>query len=260
MVEQRVRDCGIDWLKAFAIVLVVVGHAIQYSLGRDFDSNIIFRGIYSFHMPLFIFVSGYLISPGKKVGFLWKQFKLLMIPFLVWMVLYAFYYRRLDLQIGHWSILPVYYLDIFKSPGRGGLWFLWALYLIDVVYFFLRQSRYFYSLSIVLVVLLHIGSSFYPVLGSCGLGSLMFYYPFFLLGCLMRQYQFADRIRSWGVVALIGVAVLLEMAWTRVGAVNAFGMSIPHEADSLYALAIRMLTPRSSSFVAVFVESAFQKK
>ena len=259
MVEQRVRDCGIDWLKAFAIVLVVVGHAIQYSLGRDFDSNIIFRGIYSFHMPLFIFVSGYLISPGKKVGFLWKQFKLLMIPFLVWMVLYAFYYRRLDLQIGHWSILPVYYLDIFKSPGRGGLWFLWALYLIDVVYFFLRQSRYFYSLSIVLVVLLHVGSSFYPVLGSCGLGSLMFYYPFFLLGCLMRQYQFADRIRSWGVVALIGVAVLLEMAWTRVGAVNAFGMSIPHEADSLYALAIRMLTPVPLLLLLFLLSRRFKK-
>ncbi len=243
MVEQRVRDYGIDWLKAFAIVLVLVGHAIQYSLGPDFDSNIVFRGIYSFHMPLFIFISGYLISPGKKVGFLWKQFKLLMIPFLVWMVLYSFYYRRFDLQIGHWTILPGYYLDIFKSPGRGGLWFLWTLYLIDVVYFFLRQSRYFYLLSIALVVLLQVGASFDPGFTWYGLRFVAFYYSFFLLGCWMRQYRFADKIGGWGVVVLMGLAVLLEMAWTRVGAVNAFGMPISHEADSLYALAIRMLTP-----------------
>jgi fucose 4-O-acetylase-like acetyltransferase len=242
-VELKARDYGIDWLKAFAIVLVVSGHAIQYSLGRDFDSNILFRLIYSFHMPLFIFISGYLISPGKRLVFLWKQFKLLMIPFLIWMVLYSFYYRRFDLQIGHWYILPGYYLEIFKSPGRGGLWFLWALYMIDVIYFFLRQSRYFYVLSVVLVVLLYVGSSFYPELNSYGLRFVMFFYPYFLLGCFIRQYQFGCGIKSWCVAALIGLSVLLEMAWTRVGTVNAFGMPISHEADSLYAIAIRILTP-----------------
>jgi fucose 4-O-acetylase-like acetyltransferase len=258
-VAQKERDFGIDWLKAFAIVLVVLGHAIQFSLGPDFDSNLVFRGIYSFHMPLFIFISGYLISPGRRIGFLWKQFKLLMIPFLIWMVIYSFYYRRFDLQIGHWSILPGYYLEIFKSPGRGGLWFLWALYLIDVIYFFLRQSRYFYFLSVVLVILLHVGSSFYPELNLYGLRFVMFYYPFFLLGCLVRQYRFVDKIGGWGAVALVGLAVLLEMAWTREGAVNAFGMLIPHGSDSLYALAIRLLTPVSILLLLFWLSRRFKK-
>lgn len=241
-VELKARDYGIDWLKAFAIVLMVLGHAIQYSLVSNFDSNIIFRLIYSFHMPLFIFVSGYLISPGKNIGFLWKQFKLLIIPFLLWMVLYSFYYRRMDLYNGNWSMLPTYYLQVFKFPGKGGLWFLWALYVIDVFYFFLRKSRYFYVLSVALVVLLYVLTPSFPLLNCYGLGLFKIYYPYFLLGCLLRQYQFA-KIKQWQVILLVVVMVFLQIAWVRTGSVYAFGMPIAHDNNSVYALVVRILTP-----------------
>jgi fucose 4-O-acetylase-like acetyltransferase len=242
-VELKTRDYGIDWLKAFAIVLMVLGHAIQYSLVSNFDSNIIFRLIYSFHMPLFIFVSGYLISPGKNISFLWKQFKLLIIPFLLWMVLYSFYYRRMDLHNGNWAILSTYYLQVFKFPGKGGLWFLWALYVIDVFYFFLRKSRYFYLLSVAMVVLLHVFTPFFPSLNYYGLGLFKVYYPCFLLGCLLRQYRFADTMKNWVVAILLVFMVILQFAWTRTGSVYEFGMPITHDTNSIYALVVRILTP-----------------
>lgn len=242
-VALKTRDYGIDWLKAFAIVLMVLGHAIQYSLVCNFDANIIFRLIYSFHMPLFMLVSGYLISPGKNISFLWKQFKLLIIPFLLWMVLYSFYYRRMDLHNGNWSILSTYYLEVCKSPGKGGLWFLWALYVIDVFYFFLRKSRYFYLLSAALVVLLYALTPSFPELNFYGLGLFKIYYPYFLLGCFLRQYQIADKIKKWQVLLLVVVMVFLQIAWTRTGSVCAFGMHIAHDNNSIYALVVRILTP-----------------
>ncbi len=242
-VELKTRDYGIDWLKALAIVLMVLGHAIQYSLVSNFDSNIIFRLIYSFHMPLFIFVSGYLISSGKNSSFLWKQFKLLIIPFLLWMVLYSFYYRRMDLHNGNWSILSTYYLQVFRFPGKGGLWFLWALYVIDVFYFFLRKNRYFYLLSVAVVVLLYALTPSFPELNCYGLGLFKVYYPYFLLGCLLRQYQFAEKIKRWQVALLVVVMVFLQIAWARTGSVYAFGMSIAHDNNSIYALVVRILTP-----------------
>lgn len=58
------RDLSLDFMKGFAIFLVVLGHVLQYTSGvehhpfRDF--------IYSIHMPLFFFVSGFLAS--KKLG------------------------------------------------------------------------------------------------------------------------------------------------------------------------------------------------
>ncbi|MDE6264225.1 MAG: acyltransferase family protein [Paramuribaculum sp.] len=48
----------IDNLRGFLIILVKLGHCIQ-NLYTDFDQNIVFRYIYSFHMPLFMFIRGF---------------------------------------------------------------------------------------------------------------------------------------------------------------------------------------------------------
>ena len=236
------RDFGVDWLKSFAIVLVVLGHAIQFSQVKSFDANILFHLIYSFHMPLFMFVSGYLIKGDKTIGFLWKQFRMLVVPFLVWMILYSFYFRRLDLQHGNWAILPYYYLQVLRFPGKG-LWFLWVLYLIDVAYYLLRKSRYFYLFSFLLVVFLYVLILLFPFFNYYGLGLFRIYYPYFLLGCLMRKYRFDRLIGGWTVMALLFLSVLFEMAWSRVGATYVFGLPIAHDTGSLYSILIRIFTP-----------------
>jgi fucose 4-O-acetylase-like acetyltransferase len=52
----------VDTLKGIAILLVLWGHCIQFFIvGSDsYYDNIAYRVIYSFHMPLFMTVSGYL--------------------------------------------------------------------------------------------------------------------------------------------------------------------------------------------------------
>lgn len=49
-----------DSLKGWLILLVILGHAIQSTLGADCDSNHVWNLIYSFHMPAFMAVSGWL--------------------------------------------------------------------------------------------------------------------------------------------------------------------------------------------------------
>lgn len=58
----------IDNLRGLLIILVVLGHCIQ-NLDLDFDHNIVFRYIYSFHMPLFMFISGF-VSYKKEYKFI----------------------------------------------------------------------------------------------------------------------------------------------------------------------------------------------
>ena len=48
-----------DALKGWLIVLVVLGHAIQNTLGDSCATNHLWNIIYSFHMPAFMAVSGY---------------------------------------------------------------------------------------------------------------------------------------------------------------------------------------------------------
>lgn len=76
-----------DSIRGIATVLVVVGHAIQVSLPSTFDDNVIFKLIYSFHMPLFMFISGMVTFKEERditLKWLYKRFKVLIIPFLIW--------------------------------------------------------------------------------------------------------------------------------------------------------------------------------
>ena len=57
------RNVFIDIIKGVAIFLMLWGHCIQYCVANssvDFFENSVFKAIYSFHMPLFMLVSGYL--------------------------------------------------------------------------------------------------------------------------------------------------------------------------------------------------------
>ena len=54
---QKNRDQFLDIAKGIAIILVILGHTFQ-GFGENFDYLVGYRVIYSFHMPLFIFISG----------------------------------------------------------------------------------------------------------------------------------------------------------------------------------------------------------
>ena len=64
--QTKKRSPYLDIIKAILIILVIIGHSIQYGSGSTylekqlFFNNYLFKFIYSFHMPLFIMISGYL--------------------------------------------------------------------------------------------------------------------------------------------------------------------------------------------------------
>ena len=66
------RNRKIDVLKGIAIILVVLGHVIVgYYDTLYYQTNLIFKICYSFHMPLFIYISGYLVGKKEKYGNEW---------------------------------------------------------------------------------------------------------------------------------------------------------------------------------------------
>lgn len=70
------RNGFLDVLKGFAIFLMVIGHVITWLYdpsvaSATFRSHIWWNVIYSFHMPLLFFVSGYLFP--KADGLVWRS-------------------------------------------------------------------------------------------------------------------------------------------------------------------------------------------
>lgn len=108
----------LDNLKGFLIICVVLGHVIQFS-NPHFDEVPLFRFIYSFHMPLFMWASGY-VNYRKKIelGVLKRRALQLVLPFVAWVTLHAVATMNLH-----------YWIDVFYNPTIS-VWFIWDLFLI----------------------------------------------------------------------------------------------------------------------------------
>lgn len=79
MTNKKNRIEWIDYLKAFACILVVLGHLLQSFQKSNIDNNqnitnFIIWFIYLFHMPIFFCISGFLYEKGKK-EFSWDNYK-----------------------------------------------------------------------------------------------------------------------------------------------------------------------------------------
>jgi fucose 4-O-acetylase-like acetyltransferase len=121
------RDVSIDALKGFAILAVIFGHI----------ASPLTNFIFSWHMPLFFFVSGFFIKTqdGVKI-FLRKNFKKIMIYFFVFAVIgfLVTYFRNILLNRSNESMADglvgiFFWMDMEHLNHYGlVLWFLPALF------------------------------------------------------------------------------------------------------------------------------------
>lgn len=151
------RIVWIDIAKAVCIILVVIGHYYPdiHPAWYEDMRNV----IYSFHMPLFIFVSGFVYNATKKDitygDFVWKKVKRLMVPYLTVSVLVIT--LKLFTQGQAYMENPVTalsYVKMFYRPEAGYfLWFIWALWWMFVCIPFFKTPNSRLSLLIFSVFL-----------------------------------------------------------------------------------------------------------
>lgn len=91
-----------DLLKLFAILLVVYGHCMQHLLEVDVTHNPMFLWISSFHMPLFMALSGLFARrayQGSFKDFLVKRGRQVLLPCLSWSLIIYIVLAFLDRDI-----------------------------------------------------------------------------------------------------------------------------------------------------------------
>ena len=123
------RNEFIDFLRGGAILLVLWGHCLQGCNADSFNifQNWMFRIIYSFHMPLFMLISGYLFwnSRNKTLkDIIIRRIVTIGIPFLVWNTL--LYFRKVVILREELSAIK--YLQCI----RYGIWFLQSIFIITI--------------------------------------------------------------------------------------------------------------------------------
>ena len=188
------RDLTLDITKGLLITLVVLGHSIQYSFGEEwlasgqFFENIVFKIIYSFHMPLFMMISGYLFYNSNKKDFkqlMTSKLKAIGIPMLSFILLFNTHLYILfgvDGYIG--GICKHFITTIFCGMT---MWFLFSLLLnmiLIAVITRLVKNKIFQYLG---MIILFVVSFFIP--DTIVLSVHKFMFPFFCMGYVIKQHD-----------------------------------------------------------------------
>lgn len=201
MQTNTTRDKTIDFIKGLLILFVILGHTTlgltdMYSF--DDTMNGITNVIYSFHMPCFIAVSGFLYreyvrnaSQGISSRIGHKAFNILLpyvtISVIYWMIKFALSnLLREPLSVSSLISIPWKPIEIF--------WYLYALFLIYCVaymadYVFARLLPHFKNkMELLFVLFFIIALTSYGRFHYVGFNYIACFQMYFYLGCLIKKW------------------------------------------------------------------------
>lgn len=155
--EIKKRQGCFDAAKGIGILLVIIGHMHLQTINPF---------IFSFHMPLFFFISGYFLSEKYSVSvYALKRAKQLLIPYIFSCIcIIAGAFIR-DVVSGHsemlipdmrkWLFASAYasgqeYTDPFVIPSIGAIWFLPAMFFATIIV--RRCISYKYRLFLIIII------------------------------------------------------------------------------------------------------------
>lgn len=198
----------IDNLKGILILLVILGHCVQMTVA-DFDHHPLLRFIYSFHMPLFMAVSGYVsYKPELKWDSVGKRFIQLMVPFFAWLLIATL--RAGDIT---------HFFNGLIRPDVG-LWFLWVLFFISVLVVFAHKLSVrtkigmgWYAGAFAVIIIGVVAAYKIKILGIHETG---WYLIFYCLGFFMRKFDKSGKSIPMSVaIACALVFACLVPFWMR---------------------------------------------
>ena len=204
--ETKERDYLFDNYKAILIILVVVGHFIEVASEDNLGMQMLKWMIFSFHMPAFIFISGYFSKKTYSLKILCRR---LLVPYLVFEM---FYYLLYTFVIHKETELYLLY-------PKFSLWYLMALFVWKFV------TPYFKKIP---------GHIAWAVIAGLAVGAtniddnfltlprMITFYPFFLLGT-MFQRKWLTRLRTVrNRISAAGIFVVLNLFLAFVDIDNLF--------------------------------------
>lgn len=203
--KREIERIYIDVIKGIAIFLMIWGHCIQYCLkGSDLNvfENGVFKFIYSFHMPLFMLVSGYLFF----FSFQKRELKELIVhrskPLLFSIVFCGFF--NYYISTGVKSILQGNFSALISGEWMSSLadlWFLWSVLISSVCVAVICKKIKNVSLQIILLCIASVVFFVFP-----GINLNLFMYPFFIIGFYFAKYK--DKI-SQKLISLKYASIIL---------------------------------------------------
>ena len=260
---KHARITWVDYAKGIGISLVVFGHTLRgiQNSGIIADSSA-FRSvdswIYSFHMPLFYLLSGLFAERRVERGageFFREKLSTLAYPYLIWSTLQTLVQFSVGRHTNHQTSLHDL-ARILIDPIMQ-FWFLYALFLISLIYYFLRRC------GLGPLAALAIFALFWSTQGWVSLGTWLplnatrtngLYYA---LGCVMGRHGWIERFERASMTPML-LTALLGYGVVTVGVAQPLPPNLPLililalcGISASIALAVLLTRTRDTEFIRV---------
>jgi fucose 4-O-acetylase-like acetyltransferase len=208
MENNNGRYYFLDNAKFFLIIMVIMGHCLS-NIGEGVFCKKIDAFIYFFHMPLFIFISGYFTKISNRKKF-WDSTIRLFETFIIFDVIHIF----INIASGKIIIGETNFWDILYVP-QWSLWYLLSLIIWRTMTYLVSKASKIPPpkkiTSITIAILIGLCAGFVPINRELSFQRTFFFLPFFWLGYILGQRNFNFNIlrKNPIVIAVPFLIVLL---------------------------------------------------
>lgn len=202
------RNYLIDNSKGLLIFLVVLGHSLEF-IRKDYEvARLLYVFIYEFHMPVFVFISGYLsknVEKGRR-----NAVRNFLTPFLLFNIIWNLITLVGPLFLrGEFTELPSEQAFSFFTPGWA-LWYIFAMFLWKILLPDLLKFKNIFILSVIAGIFVKLSGEF----GSyMALSRTITFAPFFLAGYYsseekLKRFRKFTRFNILNKVASILILII----------------------------------------------------
>jgi fucose 4-O-acetylase-like acetyltransferase len=188
-IASKERDFLFDNLKFVLITFVVFAHFIEPFIDQSITIKGLFVGIYFFHMPFFIFISGY-FSKSVASQSIESNLRNLFIPYLIfsslWYLKDDLVFSSLWFPKGGFHITD-FSLNVVIPPFH--FWYFLSLFFWRLTLKVVQKIRSYFVVSIVIALLIGFTSDIGQPLS---LSRTITLFPFFILGTLCSEDVIKD--------------------------------------------------------------------
>ena len=202
------RDFYLDNTKFFLIIMVIWSHVLSNLCGGRICHRVD-SFLYFFHMPLFIFISGYFTKVNDPAGF-WKSIGRLLETLIIFNTIHVI----IRIALGKIVIGEDDFWSILFSP-QWSLWYLLSLIWWRIIVFVSTQKFHISPVkALVFSVVLGLAAGFLPVGRELSLQRTFFFLPFFALGYVCKDVRLDIAVIRKVPVYMAAIILLLVLSCT----------------------------------------------
>lgn len=208
---MKERVAYFDNAKIILMVCVVFGHFTEPMVEESSIMKTLFLFIYSFHMPAFIFVSGYFSSGIYKRGKLFKLIRSFLLTYVIVQLVFIYFVKLI--KVGN-------YQYTLKTPAYI-YWYLFALFIWSIAIIILHfiEEKWGIKTEIFIVasfILGFLAGYFESISWEFSLSRIIVFFPFFLLGYYFKKQGLEVKTvfkYKWIPVLIVCIGLFLTIQY-----------------------------------------------